>query len=416
MAIFIGLAYVIRPYATTLTNRKYFLPALTIKFLGAIMLGMIYQFYYSGGDTFNYWQYGSRWIWEAFLDDPLLGLQLIFTSGENLPEAYIYTSRIWYFGDSHSYLIVRIAAFFDLFTFHTYGATALFFAVFSFSGLWAMYSALDRKYPNTRWLHLFLFIPTVFFWGSGILKDTITLGALGWLTYACINIIEFRQRNVLQWMIGLLAAYIIFNIKIYILICFIPTIFIWLFLKNSRQIKNVVVRVLVLPLLFLFFGLIGYASLNQIASQSSKYNLDNIAKRAAINAYDIRYGWGARTGGDGGYDLGELDGSWQSMVTKMPMAINVSLFRPYLWEVRNPLMLLSALESSFFLGWTLWLIFWKKTFFTIFKDPFLVFCLAFALLFAFAVGVSTFNFGSLMRYKIPLIPFYMVALVASRKS
>jgi hypothetical protein len=32
-------------------------------------------------------------------------------------------------------------------------------------------------------------------------------------------------------------------------------------------------------------------------------------------------------------------------------------------------------------------------------------------MFAFAVGVSTFNFGTLTRYKIPLMPFYALALV-----
>jgi hypothetical protein len=44
------------------------------------------------------------------------------------------------------------------------------------------------------------------------------------------------------------------------------------------------------------------------------------------------------------------------------------------------------------------------------RMPNVLFCLAFALVFAFAVGVSTFNFGTLSRYKIPIMPYYMLAL------
>ena len=164
--------------------------------IGALALGMIYQFYYGGGDTFNYFTHGSEHIWEAFLEKPELGLKLLMSSGgAHDLETFEYSSRIWYYKDEHSYIIVRIVAFFDLFTFHTYSATALFFSAFSFSGLWAMFQAIAKKYPTRiKWMaYIILFVPSVIFWGSGILKDTITLGALGWLTYAVINIISFKR-------------------------------------------------------------------------------------------------------------------------------------------------------------------------------------------------------------------------------
>jgi hypothetical protein len=53
----------------------------------------------------------------------------------------------------------------------------------------------------------------------------------------------------------------------------------------------------------------------------------------------------------------------------------------------------------------------RVKFFRSFQDPTILFCLVFSLIFAFAVGVSTYNFGTLMRYKIPLMPFYCVGLV-----
>jgi len=45
------------------------------------------------------------------------------------------------------------------------------------------------------------------------------------------------------------------------------------------------------------------------------------------------------------------------------------------------------------------------------NDPTIQFCLIFSVIFAFAVGISSYNFGALSRYKIPCLPFYAVALV-----
>jgi hypothetical protein len=36
--------------------------------------------------------------------------------------------------------------------------------------------------------------------------------------------------------------------------------------------------------------------------------------------------------------------------------------------------------------------------------------LVFSIVFAFAIGISTFNFGSLVRYKIPIYPFFLSML------
>lgn len=403
----------VRPFVTTSATKKYFLPALWVRFFGAIMLGLIYQFYYGGGDTFNYFNQ-SKWISRALMEEPVIGLKLLLEpGGHHVGETFHYSQHMWYYRDPHSYVIVKIAGFFNLFTFNTYSSTALLFATVSFSGLWCMFSVLVRKYP--RYLLglalAIMFVPSVVFWGSGVLKDSITIAALGLLTYSLVNIVEFRERSPFNWITAIIALFIIYSIKIYIIICFVPLVFVWLYLKGVRASKNVAVRILIAPVLLVTFAGAGYFALNQISSESTKYSLDKIAEQAAINAYDIRYGWGARTGGDGGYDLGELDGSWGSMIRLMPQAINVSLFRPYLWEVKNPVMLLAALESIVTIFFTIKIFLVDRRFRHLVQDPFLVFCFTFSLVFAFAVGVSTFNFGTLMRYKIPLMPFYFTVLV-----
>jgi hypothetical protein len=156
---------------------------------------------------------------------------------------------------------------------------------------------------------------------------------------------------------------------------------------------------------------IGYFAILKVGEDDPRYNVNRIAETARITAYDIRYGWGARTGETSGYNLGDPDGSFASMIRRVPLAINVSLFRPYIWEVQNPLMLLSALESLGFIVISLYVFYHARgrIIWTL-KNPEVVFCLVFSLVFAFAVGISTYNFGTLSRYKIPLIPFYLIGL------
>jgi len=101
-----------------------------------------------------------------------------------------------------------------------------------------------------------------------------------------------------------------------------------------------------------------------------------------------------------------------------PQAVIVSLFRPFLFEARNPVMLLSALEASFFLYLTIALLFRTgivKSFQLIASQPILTFCFIFSIVLAIGVGTNSGNFGTLVRYKIPLMPFYLSALFIMRQ-
>ena len=407
------IAYMVRPKVTDEVNRKYFIPALTVRIIGALAVGFIYQFYYGGGDTFAYHTHGSRHIWEAFTDSPMEGFDLLFSNGQHQPETYSYSSKIWHFRDQQSFFIIRVAAFCDLFTFSTYSATAVLFAVIAFTGAWSLFLIFYRLYPDFhRWLAVScLFVPTVFFWGSGIFKDTITLAALEVATFLTFRIFDDRKGSLIYILIILFCCWVIYSVKIYILLTFLPAIILWFFSKHLVAIKSLMGKILLLPFALSLVMVTGYYAIQKVVEDDPRYNLDKIAETARVTAYDIRYGWGARTGEGSGYTLGELDGSFGSMIRLAPQAINVSLFRPYLWEVRNPLMLLSALEGLILLGLTLFVIIKTRTnFFRYWTQPEVLFCLVFSLVFAFSVGVSTYNFGTLSRYKIPLLPFYLIGI------
>lgn len=413
LLIILGVgAIVVRPYFTDELTRRYFLPAFWCKVIGALALGFLYQYYYAGGDTYNYHTHGSRIVWNTIIDSPSEGLQLLFGKAGYGAQPYKAASRILFITDPSSYFVVRIAAILDLFTFSTYSATALLFSVFSFAGSWMLFKTFYSIKPELHKLIAIatLFIPSMVFWGSGLLKDTLTLGALGLLTYGIKSVFIDKRKGVGLIIMVLLSTILLFEIKRYIILCYLPAALIWIYIGNLSKIRSMAIRIVLLPIIICLAVLSAYFSAALISKNDERYSLDKLAKTAQITAYDIRYYTGKDAGS--GYQLGELDGSFSSMLRLAPAAVNVSLFRPYLWEVRNPLMLLSAMESFIFLVLTIYVL--VKLRWNIVKalsEPNIIFCLIFSIAFAFAVGVATFNFGTLARYKIPLLPFYSLALI-----
>ncbi|GAA5033454.1 hypothetical protein GCM10011506_25760 [Marivirga lumbricoides] len=406
------LAYIMREVTSDDETKKYFYPALLLKMIGAIGVGIIYQFYYGGGDTFTYFTHGASHIFDAFQDDFSKGIKLLTANGEWDPETYKYASRIWMYRDPNSYFIVRIVAVFGLITLNTYSSIALFFAFFSFWGLWLMYQRFYKIYPELKrhFAIAIFFIPTVFFWGSGILKDTITLGAVGFLVYAFMQIFFERKNILINSLIVLLSVYVIYSVKLYILLSLAPVLIFWFFIYRIERIPSMVVKILIAPVLLAIGLFLAYFVALKAGEDNKKYALDKIAETAQVTAYDIRYYTGKDAGS--GYALGELDGTFGSMIRLAPQAVNVALFRPYIWEVSNPLMLLSAIEALF-LFFLFARLLWRNKFSDVMasvRTPIILFCLLFSIIFAFGVGISTYNFGTLSRYRIVMVPFFVMAL------
>lgn len=408
-----AVAWYIRPRLSDAVTWRYFLPALTVKIIGALAVGFIYQFYYDGGDTFNYHTYGSRIVWEALIDEPMKGARLLFAPLDYGDIGlYNYQSRIIFAHDAPSYMIVRIAAFFDLFTFSTYSATAVLFAVASFLGSWLLFLAFYDLYPSQhRGIGLAIFfIPSVFFWGSGVLKDSVVLACVGALTYAVYRLFIAKTGGLSVGVLMVVSALLIFLIRKYVLICFAPAVLLWIYMENLMRIRSVAWRLLIVPIGLGLLVASSYYAVVKIGEDDPRYAIERLAQTSMITAYDI----GFYSGKDAGsrYALGELDGTFAGMLSLAPQAVNVTLFRPYLWETKNVLMLISALESFLLLAFTLWIVIRNHVhLFQKLLDPTVVFCIVFSITFAFAVGISTFNFGTLVRYKIPMLPFYTVALI-----
>lgn len=400
-------AYIVRPAVTDSMTRRYFFPALILRIIGALAVGFVYQFYYGFGDTLVYHQ-GSRVIWDAFVESPGLGASLFMHSDD----VYNYSSKIIVYNDPAAFAITQVSFVFDLITFSSYSGTAILFAIIGFIGSWLMFLTFYDLYPllHKRIAWSIFFIPSIIFWGSGILKDTVTFACVGVILYTTYFLFVKRQFGFGKIILLLVSVVILYKVKVYILLTFLPAMILWVFFENLSLVKNKITRVFAAPIIVVIASIMaGFAGL-KAGEDNPKYALNKLAETAQVTAYDIRY-YSGRSAGSG-YSLGELDGSFGSMIKLAPQAIVVTLFRPFLWEVNNPLMLISALEAFFFL-FSLIIVFMRSNFF-FFKslvNSTVIFCLGFSLVFAFAVGVSTYNFGTLVRYKIPMLPFFVISLI-----
>ncbi len=396
--------------------RGYFMPAFTLKIFGAILLGIIYQYYYKGGDTLNYW-HQTQVINSSLSDSFWTWLKLVTARADIYDvDVYNYTTQFYWYGiRTPEYLISAIGALIGIFTMTTYLPTAVIFAAISFIGVWKLYIVFTKLYPrlSKQLAYAILFIPSVVFWGSGFMKDTITLSCMGWVTHF-FYLIFFENKKIVQnSFFALIFLYIIYIIKTYIVLSFLPAILLWGVGLLSYKIKDT--RLILFVRYFLYVSAIGgiiLVSGKLEAEMFGEYNIESVAGKSFVTR-DYLFRISNEQDGSG-YTLGDFDPTLLGMLEQAPAGINVTLFRPYLWEARKPIVMISALESLVYLIFSIVVIFRNnpiRVVQRILSDETLQFCLIFTLVFAFAVGISTSNFGSLVRYKIPCLPFYTAFLL-----
>ncbi|MFN2439778.1 MAG: hypothetical protein ABR503_11310, partial [Chitinophagaceae bacterium] len=325
---------------------------LYVKFAGAIFVGLIYQYYYGGGDTFEYFRH-TKIINSAFDDSFYIWLKVLTRQPvATNPEIYSYAVQMQWYGDPASYSVAAVGAIFGIFCGTNYMPIALFFAYFSFTGVWAMYRTFVNIYPK---LHkelaiAFLFIPSTFVWGSGVFKDTLCMFGLGWMVYTTFRIFVNRDFSIRNLLMLVFSFYLIATVKLYILLAFLPALALWLLLTYSYKIKTAGLRFLV-TILFIGIAVFGFLFFTgRFAKEMNKYSLERVASTAATTR-----GWIAYSSGDEGsaYDLGEFEPTLGGMLSKFPQAVAVTLFRPFLWESKKIIVLLSALEALIFLFFTM---------------------------------------------------------------
>jgi len=310
-------------------------------------------------------------------------------------------------------MVTRLVAIFSFFTFGKFMAINLVFSMISFTGVWRLFRFFYEQYPHLhkQFAIAILYLPTFVFWSSGILKDPICTGALGWLTYSLYSIFYTKNNLIKNIVILLIFGYFLISLKIYILVAYLPFFILFLILKNVNLIKNPVVKAL-LVLAFFIGSILGFVKIaSSIQGALSSYASKGISE--SIKNYQVNYENQASFV-ESNFSLGvEFDGSASSLAKIAPAAIVATLFRPFIWESKKLSTLLSSLESLALMIFTLYVL--KKVGIirfikAIIKSPTVMYCFFYSLLFALFVGATTLNFGTLVRYKIPGIPFYIISL------
>ncbi len=393
---------------------KYFMPALLLRLVGAFLTAVMYQYYYGFGDTFYYYN-GATDIYKMWLKDPTTALEMCFLKYKDFSfEAKQGLSIHRLFQDSSTAVVMQLGGLFSPFVLGSFMGISFLMTAFAFVGCWLLYRVFVDMYPHLHkeLAYCILFLPSICFWGTGFMKESLTMGGLGMLFYGAYFLLIKRKRLIRALIFLVVGGYVTAYVKVYVILALAPAMVVWVFLMYREQIRIKWLRIAVTPL-FLLVGLGGgVVVLQRIGKAFSEYSMENVLRQAAKTQWWLAVST-ERDGGTG-YSLGTIDPSVGGLVRIFPKAVNVTLYRPYIWETRKPIVLPSALESLFCLLFSLQIIrrlgIWG-TIKSIISDPVILFCLIFAIIFAFAVGFSTLNFGSLARYKIPCLPFFFVALI-----
>jgi hypothetical protein len=398
---------------------KYYLKGLVAKLLGAIAVCSIYVFYYKGGDTIGYFE-SSILVTKlaAFEFQTYLKIMSGDLSQGNL---FVMISNNLccpdYYRDPQSFSVVRAVSPFVFLGSFSYFSTTLLFAYISYAGIWRLFLLFNEMYPNMerKFVTAILYMPSLIFWGSGILKDTITFSAACLFTYSIYNTFIKKHKRVRNTVFLIISSFALITVKPYIFVALLPGAAIWLTFSRTSSIKNGFIKVAITPLILILAFAGTSTIMGALGATLGSYNsVESALEKAVVTKNDLtREAYGKNS-----FDIGTYDASITGILSKFPVAVVAGLFRPFLWEVSNPVMLISALENTFLILLTL-RIFFKAgpiNFFSlIFKEPLLIFSFVFAIFFSFSVGLTTANFGALVRYKIPALPFYLCTLFILEK-
>jgi len=377
-------------------------------------------FVFKGGDTVLYY-YGTQDL-RAAIADNFDYLTVALTEDKLSPQSPLFP---YFYYDNNPYDITynymisasnlfpcKLALIPSYLFGNSYLCISMCFGFFAFAGSIRLFKAFYHFFPSLyREIAMAcIFLPGVGFWSAGLLKDPVTFGCLGFIIYGIVNVF-YKKKNFTSSILWILiCGYLIFSIKIYILLVLVLSLLIWQFVEVNKLIKDKLLRRLFTVLTFTIGAMVGFYLLQYITSfeAAEQYKLDELVN--ATEAERENYAAVAEQfKGDSHFTI-----NTSNPVLLIWGGFVATFYRPFIWEINTPIALLSALESAAFLVLTLLFLFRRgigKLFGIIFSDGRIVMCFVFATVFAVAVGASTANFGALSRYKIPCMPFYLLMLL-----
>ena len=390
--------------------QEYFLKGFYLRVLGSFTISFVYQYIYGYGDTFGYYHI-TQVISLFFFRDFGAWIDIIFYNSNGDNPNVLKCLELLNTGDNpitgvifvipENVIICKLASVFNIICYNSYIGIALFFGTLSFLGCWYIFKTFVHIFPGyeKRFALLCLYLPSLWFWGNGILKDPVCIFGLGILFY---NFFVQKGSLLKRAVFIFLGILILVNIKSYIFYAFLMSALISLIVTNFRNF-NIIGKILSFLITAIALVLI-YPLLSEFVSKS----FEDIAMQSQF--YIEQYSITAAEGDSSiipTFDpsvLGFLKLSLQGLVTVY--------LRPFPWELNKIIYLLLIIENVF-----LYKIIFEKIkigpvdfkknhkYLTNFSILFFIFL-------GIIIGVTAFNLGTTARYRVPALPFLFAGVFA----
>lgn len=365
----------------------------------------ITKFYYGYGDMMSYYRFGLAAADRLHADfwgmaPSLIGLILHRPEPIPVPIATLSTST----GSMQG-----ISSFAMYFLFDSLYAACALIAVAAFVSKVLLYVVVREEIPELPRRAVLVacaLLPSALFWSCSLLKEPIAMIGLLVATYGFHQFINGRRRFLAAAMVALGCADVIL-IKGYIFPALGIAAVLWHFVRQVRGKRGDIAFTAGHAMIVAVAALALMAATGALLPQFGADVLtDQLAGLQSV---------GATIEGGSNYSLGLIAGSPASQAALAPLGLLTALFRPLLIEVNAPIALATALEMTLFLIGAVLVLVRRgilSSFSELVRRPFLSFCAMFVLVFGTCVGLATTNMGTLARYRMPLIPFFAVLLLA----
>lgn len=359
-----------------------------------IALGLLYTYYYSANDT-----------WQYFADAKILSALARTNVSDYL--TFLFTGNadhaIWHallYTQDRSLFLVKLISVLAWFSSDNYWTCVLYFSTISFLAAWVFFSTVIKYLENARLAAAlaFLFFPSVVFWSSGLVKETLALAGIFWLSSIILKHIKGERISIIQILICLIALWVAWNLKYYWTALFVAVAITTVIVHELQRFAVVKSHWLwVFSLLFLIlFAVSSQVHPNFYFSRFLEVVVTNHNTFVQISKPE------------GIIHFYELQPQWWSIVINAPLALVSGLFRPWLGEANGFTGYLAAIENLFLVilvGSLFFRTSWKT------NNPLLLTALlVYVAILCVLMALSTPNFGTLSRYRIGFLPFFVFAI------
>jgi hypothetical protein len=376
---------------------------------------LLYQFYYEGGDVTAYYGTGvpiSSALRYDFARLFPLTVDVFFHQESQLPFEIVGAGSTGTMSMSAVWLLFLLG--------DSYVAVTVLIAILSYLAKVLVYRALRGEFPKGQHASVLMatmLVPSAVFWTCALLKEPVMMVFFGPLFLALRWFLEGR-RLIRATVITLLAGTVVWLLKPYVLVSFAVAGGFWIIWQRVlRQRGPFVVKPVYLAL-----GL----ALSIGAFTVAERMLPKAEGQSIASAMASQRRVAATVAGGSDYSLEDDKGdqalaeefTLASQLALAPLALVTSFFRPVIFEARNAVQAVNALETT----WVLFAfvqVFRRQSLATVVSritaSPTLMFCLVFAVVLGVGTGLSTSNLGTLSRYRAPMMPFFVLLLLILRK-